>query len=66
MPARELSSPWPERIDVQSVSRVNDETYEVKGQEIGMAGGEIVGNDDVTLQVKLEDGLWKINVYELK
>jgi len=64
-PGRELSSPWPERIEVQSVALAADGTYEVRGQVIWLAGGETVGEDAVTLQLKLEDGKWKINAYEV-
>lgn len=64
-PGRELSSPWPERIEVQSVALAADGTYEVRGQVIWLAGGETVGEDAVTLQLKLEDGSWKINAYKV-
>jgi len=63
-PGRELSSPWPERIEVHSVALTADGTYEVQGQVIWLAGGEIVGKDAVTIQLKLEDGRWKIYAYE--
>ncbi|GBG07759.1 hypothetical protein PAT3040_02320 [Paenibacillus agaridevorans] len=65
-PGRELSSPWPERIEVQSVIFTNDAVSEVQGHIIGMAGGEIVGKDAVSIHLKLEDGKWKIDHIEEK
>ncbi|MFD0711984.1 M56 family metallopeptidase [Paenibacillus sp. GCM10027626] len=65
-PGRELSSPWPERAEVQSVALAADGTYEVQGKVIWMAAGENVGEDAVTIKLKLEDGKWKISAYEVK
>lgn len=63
-PGRELSSPWPERLDVLSITKLNDETYKLHGQIVEVAGGEVVGTNDVNLLMKIETDQWKIDSFE--
>jgi len=64
-PGRLVSSPWPDRIDVRSVTALSDTDYEVTGdivevtsEEAGTA--EAAATRPVTLRVALVAGEWRI------
>ncbi len=65
-PGRITSSPWPDRIEVRSVKKVNEGMYEVKGEIIEITStekesGGIAAKRPITLAVrKLEKG-WIID-----
>lgn len=64
-PGRLVSSPWPDRIDIRSVTALSDTDYEVKGDIIEVTSVE-AGSEDaaaklpVTLRVALVAGDWRI------
>jgi hypothetical protein len=64
-PGRLTSSPWPDRIEVSSVSKLSDGEYEVKGEIIEITSAEKVNSGvfakrPVTLSVKKTDNRWLI------
>jgi hypothetical protein len=65
-PGRAVSSPWPERIDIESSERVSDNKYKIKGFIIEVtsaekASGEIAAKREITLEVEKIDGSWIIS-----
>lgn len=69
-PGRLVSSPWPDRIDIRSVSAMSDTYYEVKGDIIEVTSAEAGPGDaaatrPVTLLVALVAGEWRITDLEL-
>ncbi|MGI2293757.1 M56 family metallopeptidase [Paenibacillus sp. GXUN7292] len=66
VPGRELSSPWPERIDIDSIAIEGEDSCLVKGNIIGMASTGEAGKIEVELTVVRENGQWKINSFEEK
>ncbi len=64
LPARVLSSPWDDRIEVDQVKLTSSTNSEVKGKIIGVAGGEVVGEDEVTIILRFIDGAWKIASFQ--
>ncbi|OGF83344.1 hypothetical protein A3B18_02040 [Candidatus Giovannonibacteria bacterium RIFCSPLOWO2_01_FULL_46_13] len=63
-PGRLTSSPWPERIEVGTVTKINDNKYEVSGDIIEVAnadtGTKVVARLPVILTIERVDGKWLI------
>jgi len=69
-PGRTVSSPWPDRIVVQSAERQPDGSYLVQGEIIEVTSAEQKESDAaakraITLEVKRVDGRWLISGAEL-
>jgi hypothetical protein len=67
-PGRETSSPWPDHIDIQSVTKTNETTYTVSGSLILMTSNEVehggnAGVVPVTLTLEKGTDGWKISSY---
>ena len=67
-PGRDVSSPWPERIEIHDVRRATREHYEVEGEVIYVTsveagtGGE-AAREPVLLDVRKQGGAWRIHSY---
>jgi len=64
-PGRLTSSPWPDRIELQSIEKLSENTYEVMGEIIEITSvekvnGGIAAKKPVTLEVKKTDNRWLI------
>lgn len=69
-PGRLVSSPWPDRIEIQSVEKVAQTEYRVKGQIIEITSvekekGGAAAKREITLLVKKTDGRWLIDRVDL-
>lgn len=69
-PGRQLSSPWPERIDVLSVEKTDENEYVVKGTiieatSVEMKEGGSAARRPVTLNVNKIDDKWVITGAEI-
>jgi len=65
-PGRLTSSPWPERIDIKSVKRLNSDAYEVQGEVIEVTSVEVekggaAASRPITLGIKRVEGRWLID-----
>lgn len=65
-PGRVLSSPWPDRIEILTVEKLTEYTYEVKGEIIEVtsaekASGEVAASRPITLVVKKIGSSWLID-----
>lgn len=66
-PGREVSSPWPERIEVRSVEPAEEGGCRVEGVVVYVTSMEVEGEEAVREPVSLrvrEDGGWRISAYE--
>lgn len=63
-PGRRASSPWPERIDIGSVTRGDDGSYEVVGTLYLSTGVGSAGTIPVSLTVRDQGGVLRIVQYE--
>lgn len=61
-PGRLTSSPYPERIDIESVTKAGDD-YLVEGTILLMSSTGVAGEERVTLTLKLREGKWLITGY---
>ncbi|MGE5390951.1 MAG: hypothetical protein ACM3PE_07790 [Deltaproteobacteria bacterium] len=64
-PGRLTSSPWPDRIEIQSTTRVSADTYKVNGNIIEITStekttGKAAAKRPITLQVKKINNRWLI------
>ncbi|AGL01885.1 hypothetical protein [Desulfoscipio gibsoniae] len=69
-PGRMLSSPWPERIEILSIEKLSEDTYEVEGEIIEITSTEKVSGGvaakwPITLVVKKIDNRWLIDAVTL-
>lgn len=69
-PGRQVSSPWPERIEIISINKVAEATYEVQGEIIEITSvekqnGGFAVKRPITLIVKKIDDHWLIVDVEL-
>lgn len=69
-PGRAVSSPWPDRIDIESSVKVTDNKYKIKGFIIEVTSaektsGEIAAKREITLDVEKIDGSWIISNVEM-
>lgn len=67
-PGREVSSPWPGRIEVREVERVSDDVYRVTGEVVYLTSveserGGAADRRPVVMDV-VPDGGWRIAAYE--
>jgi hypothetical protein len=68
-PGRKVSSPWPERIEIQSIDDTDAGACRVEGEVIyatstdSAQGGEHP-REPVTLSVRLDHGAWRVSTYE--
>lgn len=65
-PGREVSSPWPDRIEILAMKKLSEETYEIKGEIIEVTSleqtkGGFAGKQQVTLVVKKLNDRWLID-----
>jgi hypothetical protein len=68
-PGRQTSSPFPDKIEVASVSKINSRTYKVTGNVLEVANGtkgstQVVSVYPITLTYKNFDGTWLITELE--
>jgi len=66
VPGRTVSSPWPERIEIDSVQKLDGTSYTVNGKIIGMTSVEMTqggnaGRTLITLTLKKVNGTWLID-----
>ncbi|MFA6940537.1 MAG: hypothetical protein WCQ54_06070, partial [Clostridiaceae bacterium] len=64
-PGRLTSSPWPDRIEIQSIKKISKVTYEVKGEIIEITSTEMIDGGyaakrPITLLVKKTNNRWMI------
>lgn len=69
-PGKLTSSPWPGRIDVLSVEKIDEDKYEIKGNiveftSVEMEEGGIAAKREITLEINKTDGKWMIVDAEL-
>jgi len=69
-PGRMVSSPWPDRIEIQSVEKISEGTYKVKGQIIEITSAEktsggTAAKRTVTLETKKIGSSWLIDAVAL-
>ncbi|KRQ87142.1 hypothetical protein ABG79_00940 [Caloramator mitchellensis] len=65
-PGRLTSSPWPDRIEIRSINKIDECTYEVNGEIIEITSveketGEIAAKRAITLKVKKINNCWLID-----
>lgn len=65
-PGRLVSSPWPDRIEIQIIKKSSDEMYEVKGEIIEITSvelekGGVAAKRPITLNVKKMENRWLID-----
>lgn len=68
-PGRLTSSPWPARINIETITKINSSKYSVQGTMIELSSaeetsGSIAASYPVTLTVEKIDGAWLITTYE--
>ncbi len=66
VPGRLTSSPWPDRIEIQTVKKLSENVYEVNGEMIEITSkesvsGGIAAKRPITLVVKKADRRWLID-----
>ncbi|MDH7480274.1 MAG: hypothetical protein QHH02_09705, partial [Syntrophomonadaceae bacterium] len=69
-PGRTVSSPWPERIEVQNIERLSESGFVVRGEiievtSVEMANGGAAARRPVALEVGKVDGRWLITAVRL-
>ena len=69
-PGRQVSSPWPDRIDIRSVMALSDTDYEVKGDIIEVTSAEMetggaAAKQPITLRAAQVKGEWRITAVDL-
>ena len=60
-PGRLTSSPWPDRIESDSVSKISEDAYEVKGKIVEMTSSGVSGERPVTITVRRGGDGWRID-----
>jgi hypothetical protein len=66
IPGRYVSSPWPERIEIDSIQMLDSGSYTVHGSQVVMtddtvAHGGNAGEIPITLTLKKVNGIWLID-----
>jgi len=66
IPGRYVSSPWPERIEINSIQMLDSGSYTVHGSQVVMtddtvAHGGNAGEEPITLTLKKVSGVWLID-----
>jgi hypothetical protein len=64
-PGRMVSSPWPERIEVISISEISEDIYSVRGEIVEVTSSELISGgakNTVPVQIRVEsfDSCWLI------
>lgn len=67
-PGRQTSSPWPDHIDIDSVTKADDGTYDVTGSVVLMTSNEVehggnAGTVPVSMTLRWEGDSWKVFRY---
>ena len=70
-PGRMVSSPWPDRIEIKSIEKVSEGTYNVKGEIIEITSleqtnGGVASKRPIILEVKKLDNKWLIDSVKLE
>lgn len=61
-PGRLTSSPWPDRIDIESIEQTSHDAYKVTGRIVEVVGGGIAAaTRSIELEIKKVDGRWLIH-----
>lgn len=65
-PGRLTSSPWPDRIEISDIEKIDDDTYKVNGEIIEITSteaesGEAAAKRPITLTVKKIENRWLID-----
>ncbi|MEC1716257.1 hypothetical protein [Schinkia azotoformans] len=65
-PGREVSSPWPDRIEISSIEKSSENTYEVRGKIIEITSVELeqggsAAERPITLTIRKVDNRWLID-----
>jgi hypothetical protein len=68
-PGRLTSSPWPDRIDIMAINKINADSYEVSGNVVEMTSQEVVdggiaGRYPVMVKVEKINNKWLITSFE--
>ena len=63
---RFTSSPWPDRIEIESIEKIDNSKYQVKGEiieitSIEMVEGGVAASRDIELTVEKINGKWLIS-----
>jgi len=66
VPGRTVSSPWPERIEIDAIQKLDSTSYMVKGKILEMTSVELTqggnaGESSITLTLKKLNGRWLID-----
>ena len=66
IPGRYVSSPWPERIEINSIQMLDSGSYTVHGSQVVMtddtvAHGGNAGEEPITLTLKKVNGIWLVD-----
>jgi hypothetical protein len=66
IPGRYVSSPWPERIEINSIQMLDSGSYTIHGSQVVMtddtvAHGGNAGEEPITLTLKKVNGIWLID-----
>ena len=66
IPGRYVSSPWPDRIEIDSVQMLDSGSYTIHGSQVVMtddtvAHGGNAGETPITLTLKKVNGIWLID-----
>ena len=69
-PGQDVSSPWPERIDVHTVTPAEGEACRVEGDVVYVMSvertrGGASAREPVTLHIVRRDGGWRVSAYEI-
>lgn len=67
---RQTSSPWPQRIDVVEITPRTADAYTVRALVVMVTSEEVAsggdaGSESITFSVIREEGVWKIDSYEV-
>ncbi len=66
-PGREVSSPWPERIDIRALKRDSSNRYAVDGEVVEITSDQsVVHKTAVRLIVEERSGAWRITDYSVQ
>jgi hypothetical protein len=64
-PGRLTSSPWPDRIEIQTIERAADGAYEVQAKIIEMTSSGPAGEEPLAMKIRNQNGRWIITGIEL-
>lgn len=64
-PGRQVSSPWPERIDVTHVSQTSDDKAVITGELLEMTSGGEGGRPAVEIELVQREGNWRVSAFRV-